>query len=107
MMPAAVPTTPAVDIAMGQAHSPPGITSPNDSKKHRTIGGLCVNVTSRFVIAALTINAVIGGNVYGALSGELLDPELVEAGRRRERESSWHSSVCTTGYRRARREARG
>ena len=57
-----------------------------DSKKVRTIGGLSVNATSFFIIAALTINAVVGGSIYRALSGELLDPDLVTAGRRRERD---------------------
>ena len=86
MMPAAVPTTPAMDTAVREVHSPPGVTTPMDSKKIRTIGGLSVNTTSFFIVAALTINAAVGGGVYGALSGELLDPDLVAAGRKKERE---------------------
>ena len=87
MMPAAVPETPAMmDTEMGDVQHRPGITSPADSKKARNIGGLAVNATSFFILAALTINAVVGAPVYGALSGELLDPDLVKAGRRRERE---------------------
>jgi hypothetical protein len=54
-------------------------------KAARTIGGLAVNVASRMImVMALVSNFT--GPVCGAISGELLDPELVALGRKRERE---------------------
>ena len=48
-----------------------------ESKRRRTIGGLPVNVSSLLIAACV---------VYGAITGELLDPVLVEQGRQKERE---------------------
>ena len=43
-----------------------------ESKRVRTIGKLLVNVSSLLVVVCA---------VYGAISGEALEPKLVEAGR--------------------------
>jgi len=55
-------------------------------KKARTIGGLAVNVASHMITVMAIMSTASPGPVYGAISGELLDPDLVALGRRRERE---------------------
>ena len=56
-------------------------------KKSRTIGGLAVNIASRAILVMALVTSYVG-HVYGAISGELLDPELVALGRKRESENS-------------------
>ncbi len=52
-----------------------------ESKRRRKIGGLPVNISSACV-------------VYGAITGELLDPALVEKGRQKERDQMAKFEVC-------------
>ena len=65
-------------------------------KKSRTIGGRAVNIASRAILVMALVTSYVGP-VYGAISGELLDPELVALGRKRESENSWTSSASTAG----------
>ena len=55
-----------------------GSAPPPAAKRHKSVGGLAVNVA----LAAICVASV----VYGAVSGEPLCPELLADGRRRERE---------------------
>ncbi len=88
----AVAADAAVDAEMMPEPTPkrdlPTGTDRDDTRAQRpkTIGGLCVNVASRAIFVAALAVAVVSGPVYGALSGELLDPALVEEGRKRERD---------------------
>ena len=84
LMPAAVPMVMDTQAASSSDRERPQAASPADSTRVRTIGGLAVNVASFCVVAALS--AVLNKPVYGTMSGELLDPEMVIAGRRRERD---------------------
>ena len=70
------PTTVMMDQALG-----------GGAKRAKTIGGLAVNIASRAImVMAATCAAMPAGPVYGTISGELLDPNMVAAGRKRERE---------------------
>ena len=61
--------------------------------KRRKVGALAVSgrrvsVLQNFMVCALLVGAtMLNGDVYGHLSGELLDPLLVHEGREKEREN--------------------
>ena len=57
------------------------------AKRARAIGGLAVNIASgAIMVMAATCAAMPAGPVYGAISGKLLDPDMLAASRQRERE---------------------
>ena len=68
----------------GAIEAPTEMRPAPESKRRRTIGGLPVNISSLLVAVCA---------VYGALSGELLDPALVETGRQKERDQMSKSEV--------------
>ena len=77
-MPEAVPTRDVPKREHPEGGEPPA------PRKSRTIGGLAVNVASHCIFVTMLTLSAIQGPVYGTLSGELLDGDLVEAGRARE-----------------------
>ena len=56
-----------------------------ESKRTRTVGGLAVCVASLYIAALAIVSPVSQQSVYGHLSGAMLDPDLLNAGRKNER----------------------
>ena len=84
----------------------------SESKKSRvasiTIDGKWVNVVVQTAMITMLVHATVPtGDIYDHLSGELLDPQLVQDGRESESVRACDSSVCTDECRGTKQLERG